>query len=109
LPPTPKEINKTALDNLQPWDVYTDPAPPPRNNPVVPATRSDTAQRKAARHHNDTGTPLHSFRGLLEHMATLTRNTITLGQTSFDKIALPTPTQQRAFDLIGTPIPLTLT
>jgi hypothetical protein len=41
-------------------------------------------------------------------MATLTRNTITLGQVTFDKITLPTPTQQRAFELIGAPIPLTL-
>jgi hypothetical protein len=41
-------------------------------------------------------------------MATLTRNTITLGHATFDKITLPTPTQRRAFELIGTPIPLTL-
>jgi hypothetical protein len=87
---------------------YTDPAPPPRDNPVAPATRSEHAQRKAARHHDDTAAPLRGFRGLLEHMATLTRNTITLGQTTFDKIALPTPAQQRAFDLISAPIPLTL-
>jgi hypothetical protein len=38
----------------------------------------------------------------------LTRNTITLAQTTLDKITLPTPTQRRAFELIGTPIPLTL-
>ncbi len=63
---------------------------------------------KAGRHHDDTGQPLHSFRGLLEHMATLTRNTITLGQTTFDKLTLPTQTQHRAFELIGAPIPLTL-
>jgi len=28
---------------------------------------------------------------------------------TFDKISDPTPVQRRAFDLIGTPIPLTLT
>jgi hypothetical protein len=87
---------------------YTDQTPPARHNPVAPATRSTSAQRKTGRHHNDTGAPLHSFRGLLEHMATLTRNTITIGQATFDKITLPTPTQQRAFELIGAPIPLTL-
>jgi hypothetical protein len=38
----------------------------------------------------------------------LTRNTITVGHTSFDKITVPTPTQRRAFELINTPIPLTL-
>ena len=87
---------------------YTDEYPPARDNPVAPATRSAHAARKAARHRDDTGSPLHSFRGLLEHMATLTRNTITLGQTSFNTITTPTPTQRRAFELINTPIPLAL-
>ncbi|MDQ3765332.1 MAG: hypothetical protein M3460_28830 [Actinomycetota bacterium] len=63
---------------------------------------------KAGRHLDATGQPLHSFRGLLEHMATLARNTITLGQATFDKITLPTPTQQRAFDLTSASIPLSL-
>jgi hypothetical protein len=87
---------------------YTDQAPPARDNPVAPATRSAHAQRKASRHLDDTGAPLHSFRGLLEHMATLTRNTITIGQLTFDKLTLPTPTQRRAFELIGASIPLAL-
>jgi hypothetical protein len=88
---------------------YTDEHPPQADNPVTPATRSASAQRKAGCHHDTTGKPLHSFRGLLEHMATLTRNTITLGHATFDKITLPTPTQRRAFELLGAPIPLTLT
>jgi hypothetical protein len=87
---------------------YTDEHPPTRDNPVTPAVRSTHAQHKIAQHTDDTGAPLHSFRGLLEHMATLTRNTITLGNTTFDKITLPTPTQRRAFELINAPIPLTL-
>jgi hypothetical protein len=87
---------------------YTDHAPPTRDNPVATATRSAPAARKAGRHRDDTDRPLHSFPGLLEHLATLTRNTITLDQTTFDKISMPTPTQQRAFELIGAPIPLTL-
>ena len=87
---------------------YTDEHPPIKRNPVAAATRSPGAKRKAGHHTNDTGAPLHNFRGLLDHMATLTRNTITLAHTTFDKITTPTPTQQRAFDLIGAPIPLTL-
>jgi hypothetical protein len=87
---------------------YTDETPPTRDNPITPATRSTDATHKAGRHTDHTGAPLHNFRGLLEHMATLTRNTITLDQTTFDKITAPTPTQQRAFDLISAPIPLTL-
>jgi hypothetical protein len=41
-------------------------------------------------------------------MATLTRNTIILGQVTFDKITLSTSTSG-APSLIGAPIPLTLT
>ncbi|HEX8760204.1 MAG TPA: IS1634 family transposase [Pseudonocardiaceae bacterium] len=88
---------------------YTDQHPPQRDNPVAPATRSTHANGKASRHTDDHGIPLHSFRGLLDHLATLTRNTITLGDRTFDKITLPTPTQHHAFQLLGAPIPLTLT
>lgn len=87
---------------------YTDEHPPARDNPVAPAAQSIHAQRKASRHLDDTDQPLHSFRGLLEHLATLTRNTITVGQATFDKITTPTPTQQRAFELINASIPLSL-
>jgi hypothetical protein len=71
-------------------------------------TRSTHANDKAAHHLDTTSQRLHSFRGLLEHMATLTRNTITLNQVTFDKITVATPTQRRAFELIGAPVPLTL-
>jgi hypothetical protein len=67
------------------------------------------ALRKAARHTTDDRRPVRSFRGLLDHLATLTRNTITVGDRTFDKISTPTPEQQHAFDLLGAPIPLTLT
>jgi hypothetical protein len=88
---------------------YTDQHPPVRDNPVAPATRSAHADRKAARHTTDDHQPVRSFRGLLEHLATLTRNTITVNARTFDKISTPTPEQQRAFDLLDTPIPLTIT
>jgi len=87
---------------------YTDQHPPQRENPVAPAERSASAARKTARHTNDDGIALRSFRGLLDHLATLTRNTITFGDRTFDKISTPTEVQQRAFDLLGAPIPLTL-
>jgi hypothetical protein len=87
---------------------YTDEQPPARANPVAPAARSAHADRKAARHTTDDRQPARSFRGLLEHLATLTRNTITVGDRTFDKISTPTPTQHRAFELLGAPIPLTL-
>ncbi len=87
---------------------YTDEHPPARENPVAPATRSTSADRKAARHTTTDDLPARSFRGLLEHLGTLTRNTITIGDRTFDKISTPTETQQRAFNLLGAPIPLSL-
>ena len=88
---------------------YTDEQPPPQANPVAPARRSPHATAKAAAHASADGHALHSFRGLLDHLATLTRSAITISGTSFDKISDPTPAQRRAFDLLGAPIPLTLT
>ncbi|WP_239656752.1 IS1634 family transposase [Mycobacterium riyadhense] len=88
---------------------FTDEHPPTRDNPVAPAQRSPQAQAKASTQHDANGNPLRSFRGLLDHLATLTRNDIHYHGTNatVPTLAEPTPDQRRAFDLIGTPIPLT--
>jgi Transposase DDE domain len=88
---------------------FTDERPPHRDNPVAPAQRSPAAQAKASRQQHPDGTPLRSFRGLLDHLGTLTRNQIRYHGTNTEipTLAEPTPDQRRAFDLIGTPIPLT--
>jgi hypothetical protein len=92
---------------------YTDQHPPTRSNPVAPAQRSTTAARKASRHHDQHNQPYHSFRGILTHMATLTRNDLRYGDHDSDPViptlAVPTATQRRAFELVGAPIPVTLT
>jgi hypothetical protein len=88
---------------------YTDTQPPTRDNPVAPARRSTAAARKASRHHDDHDQPVRGFRSLLTHLATLTRNRIHINGTEFDQLTEPTPTQRRAFELLGTPIPITLT
>jgi hypothetical protein len=88
---------------------YTDQNPPQRSNPVAPATRSDAATAKARAKTDADGEPVRSFRGLLDHLATLTRNTTVFADHQLDVLATPTPTQQRAFQLIGAPIPLALT
>lgn len=75
---------------------YTDEQPPQHASPVTPARRSQHAAAKAAAHASPDGQILHSFRGLLGHLATLTRSTITIGGASFDKISDPTPVQRRA-------------
>jgi hypothetical protein len=91
---------------------FTDQAPPTRTDPVAPAQRSAQATAKASRRQLADGTPTHSFRTLLDHLATLTRNQLHLLQqphpVTTELLATPTPLQRRAFDLIGAPIPLTL-
>jgi hypothetical protein len=87
---------------------YADEHPPPRHNPVAAAQRSPAAQRKASRKVIARGQPARGFRGLLDHLATLTRQAITIGGHPIEKITTPTQAQRQAFDLIGTPIPITL-
>ncbi|HYZ56272.1 MAG TPA: IS1634 family transposase [Streptosporangiaceae bacterium] len=89
---------------------FTDQAPPAPQNPVAPARRSARAQAKASYQHDAAGHPYRSFRGLLEHLATLTRNQVRFTGTrvTVPMLAEPTSAQREAFDLIGTPIPLTL-
>jgi hypothetical protein len=53
---------------------FTGETPPKQDNPVAPASRSAAAQAKAAYQHDPSGQPYRSFRGLLDHLATLTRN-----------------------------------
>jgi hypothetical protein len=87
---------------------FTDEHPPARANPVAPARRSPSAQAKAARKTGPGKQPIRSFRDILDHLATLTRNDLRYGQATIPALAEPTPDQRRAFDLIGAPIPLTL-
>jgi hypothetical protein len=89
---------------------YTDEQPPTRENPVAPARRSATADTKASTQHDQNGHPLRSFRGLLDHLGTLTRNQVRFSctDTPVPLLAEPTDTQRRAFQLLNTTIPLTL-
>jgi hypothetical protein len=56
------------------------------------------------------GRPYRSFRGLLGHLATLTRSQVRFAGTAPpSRCSLSRPaTQREAFDLIGAPIPLVL-
>jgi hypothetical protein len=89
---------------------FTDQDPPAPENPVAPARRSAAAQAKASAQHDPAGRPYYSFRGLLEHLATLTRNQVryTGTQVTIAMLTEPTSAQRQAFELIGAPIPLTL-
>jgi len=91
---------------------FTDETPPEHADPVAPAVRSQQATRKASTQQTSDGAQAHSFQTLLDHLATLTRQTIVFADpagVTIDKLTSPTPTQRRAFQLIQAVIPLTLT
>jgi hypothetical protein len=89
---------------------YTDEEPPQPANPVAPARRSASAEAKASRQHDQAGRPYRSFRGLLDHLGTLTRNDLSFAGTpaAVPVLTEPTSEQRQAFELIGAAIPLTL-
>lgn len=81
--------------------LFKDEQPTSAADPVAKSTRSPSALRKAQRKRTDTGAQVHSYKSLLAELATLTRNTIRLPQTtaSFEKLAQPTPIQAKALEL----------
>jgi len=89
---------------------FTDQDPPEQENPVVPARRPARAQAKASGQHDPAGRLYHSFRGLLDHLAALTRNQVCFAGTraTIPMLTEPTSAQREAFNLLGTAIPLTL-
>jgi hypothetical protein len=89
---------------------FTDQNPPVPASPVAAARRSGAAQAKASYQYDQAGQPYYSFRGLLEHLATLTRNQVRFAgaQATVPMLAEPTSAQREAFTLIGVPIPLSL-
>lgn len=89
---------------------FTDPHPPARTDPVAPAQRSESATRKASRRKDEHDQPVRSFRTLLDHLGTLTRNNIQYGPQGpvVPTLAVPTQTQRRVFELLDTVIPLNL-
>jgi len=88
---------------------FTDEEPPGRDDPVAPAVRSRGARNKDARKLTAAGDTVHDLSSLLNHLATLTRNTVVFtGGVRIEQLTLPTPLQRRAFELIGAPIPTKL-
>lgn len=89
---------------------FTDENIPTPSDPVAPAQRSTEATTTDTTKKNRDGLcPAYDYPGLVTHLGHLTRNTISFIGQHFDKITTPTSVQRRAFELIGTPIPLTLT
>ena len=81
----------------------------PRADAVARARRGAAAKAKARTKKTADGALCHSFRTLLTHLATLTRNTIRLpaqGDLTFEQLTQPTALQRLAFELLGAAIPL---
>lgn len=89
------------------WEGLTyadeDAVPDLERDPVLPSKRSEKAQRKAQAHVTETGLPVHSFRTLLEDLATLCRNTCRRpgGDTTFSLDTLPSEVQATAQRLVA--------
>jgi transposase len=74
-----------------------------RASPVNKALRSDHAKAKDASKRADDGSPLHSFRTLLQDLGTVAYNITSTGLNPNAKIVIttrPTPTQAKAFKLL---------
>lgn len=69
---------------------------------VERAFPSGSAQYKAASKRTRDDQPVHHFRGLIDHLATLTKNTVQPRGTlpTFDQLTVPTPFQRRVFELL---------
>ena len=89
---------------------FTDEHPPAAGqpgSPRPPLPRCAGQSLQPARR----GRPYRSFRGLLDHLATMARNQVQFAgtQITVPMLTEPTSTQREAFTLIGAPVPLTLT
>ena len=88
---------------------FADEEIPEPADPVIPARRSLRAAVKDAVKETPDGLPLYRYRDLLEHLATLDRQVINFAGQQIEKLTTPTPVQARAFELLGSPVPVRLT
>jgi transposase len=88
---------------------FTDQDIPVPADPVIPAQRSAQARKKDAAKQTADEIPLYRYRDLLGHLATLGRQVINFSGQKIEKLTTPTPAQARAFELLGSPVPVRLT
>ena len=85
-------------------DDEPDSARAARASPVEPACVSESARDKAASKTTPDGLPVHGFRTLLDDLATLTLNEVSLPgnpDPALPLLATPTQLQSRAFELLN--------
>ena len=99
-------VEHHMLEKLAPM-LYreTDPAAAEalRNDVVTKAQRSPAAKTKEATHKTGAGLPVHSFQGLMAHLATYCRLTATTPLNDNYRFTLytkATPIQEQAFNLL---------
>ncbi len=84
--------------------LFDDEYPAQAADPVAPATRSRAALAKAEKRQTPDGTEVHSFRTLLQSLATVVRNTCRYPESGtkadFQVLTTPTDEQQRALWLV---------
>jgi hypothetical protein len=87
-------------------DDDTQAAEEARKSIVSPARR--IAQSQAQRHaeKNQRGMPVHSFQTLLKDLATLTLNDVRVGEQTMQILAIATPVQLRALQLLQVSAPV---
>ena len=84
--------------------IFDDESPTRQRSPVASAKRSASALKKASTKRNADGDPVESFQGLLRSLRTIARNRMRSkgAETSeFEIVTTPTPTQQKALELLG--------
>lgn len=76
-----------------------------RTSPVAPAAVSAAAKAKTAARQTTDGHPVHSFRTLLQDLATLTRNLVRLADAPpAVTLATPTPLHRAVFEKLDVPL-----
>jgi hypothetical protein len=93
-----------ALAPLLFHDTELEAARAERSSPVMSTEPSSAAKSKKAIKRNANGDRVHSFAGLIDHLGTMTRNTMRMplaAKRRFTLLSKATPLQEAAFKLLG--------
>jgi transposase len=95
---------RQALAPLLFHDTDLDLARAERSSPVAATEPSPSAKAKKAIKRNANGDRIHSFAGLIDHLGSMTRNTMRMSLAKkhpFTLVSKSTPLQDEAFKLLG--------
>ncbi|HEX4707875.1 MAG TPA: IS1634 family transposase, partial [Candidatus Udaeobacter sp.] len=95
---------RQSLSPLLFHDTDLDAARAERRSPVASTEPSEIAKAKKAIKRNANGDRVHSFAGLIDHLGTMTRNTMHMPLAKkhrFTLLSKSTPLQDAAFKLLG--------